>query len=372
MSKRMIIMLVVAVVLFGGIFAWQAIVGRIIADVFDNMEQEPVTVSAAQARSDSWTPVTEAVGTFRAIQGANLTVEQGGIVAEIHFENGQRVTAGERLVSLDIRADQAELAQLEAAQRLTDLELARQQQLFEQRSVSRSALDRAESEAEQARATVRARQARIDQKTLRAPFDGRAGIRQVNRGQFLSPGDPVVSVQALAPIFVDFTLPQRQLPRLEIGAPLRVTVDAYDGETFDGEITALEPGLSETTRSVSVQATLGNDDERLRPGMYGRIELDLGEAEDVVVVPQTAIRFSPYGNSVFVIEGDGDDKKVTQRFVQTGATRGDLIVIEDGLEEGEEVASSGLLKLQNNARVRISDTEDAHPSEQRDPTPANG
>ena len=217
-----------------------------------------------------------------------------------------------------------------------------------------------------------ARKAMIDQKTLRAPFAGRVGIRQVNPGQFLSPGEPIVSLQALDPIFLDFTLPQRKLPLLADGAEVRARVDAFPDQAFDGRITALEPRLRESTRTVAAQATLDNSDEHLRPGMFARVELDLGEAEEVLVLPQTAIRFSTYGNSVFVIEGEGEEMKVVQRFVRTGRTRGDLIAITEGLEAGARVASSGLLKLQNNTPVRIDDDEAVQPSEDPDPRPANG
>ncbi|TVS13382.1 MAG: efflux RND transporter periplasmic adaptor subunit [Wenzhouxiangella sp.] len=372
MNKRMILMLVLTALLFGGIFGYKAFVDQIISEVFDTMEPEVVTISTSEARSERWTPTTEAVGTFAPVKGAELTVEIGGIVREIHFENGQQVEAGQRLVSLDTRADEAELARLAAALRLAELDLSRQQKLLEQQSVSRAELDRAESEAEQARAAVAAAQAVIDQKTLKAPFSGRAGIRQVNPGQYISPGTAIVSLQSLDPIFIDFTLPQRRLPLLDNGLEVAVAVDAYPDESFAGQISAVEPRLSESTRTVRVQATLDNAGERLRPGMFGRVELALGEAEERIVVPQTALRFSTYGDSVFVVEGEDDDKRVVQRFVRTGITRGDLIAIRDGLEVGDEVASSGLLKLQNDSRVRIDNDEDSRPTEDADPRPGNG
>ena len=372
MNKRMIIMLVFAGVLFGGIFGFKAFIDQVIADVFDNMEAETVTISSTEARRESWTPRFEAAGTLTPVSGAELSVELGGIVRSIHFENGQSVEAGQRLVSLDTRVDEAELAQLQAALRLAELELARQERLFNQQSISRSVLERAESEADQARAVVAARQALIDQKTLTAPFDGRVGIRQVNPGQFLSPGTPVVSLQALDPINIDFNLPQRMLPRLSPGQRVDVRFDAFPDHTFQGEILAIEPRLRESTRTVLVQARLDNPDETLRPGMFGRVELELGEAESLIVLPQTALRFATYGDSVFVIEEEDGEKKVTQRFVQTGRTRGDLVAILDGLDEGVEVAGSGLLKLQNNARVRIDNDEDTRPTEDADPRPDNG
>lgn len=372
MNKRMIIMLGVVVLLFGGIFGFKAFVDQMINQFFDTMEPEPVTITTSVARQTEWTPRTEAVGTFRAVQGADLAVEVGGTVREIHFDNGQAVEAGQRLVTLDTETDQAELDRLQAAGRLAALDLERQERLFRQNSVSQADLERAESEAAQARAAVAAQEARIRLKTIRAPFDGIVGIRQVNAGQHLAAGTPVVTLQSLDPIYLDFTLPQRELPLIHSGASLLARVDAYPDELFTGQITAIEPRLRESSRTVLVQATLPNQDERLRPGMFGRVDLELGEAIPVVVVPQTGIRYSTYGNSVFVIEGEGEEKKVVQRFVQTGRTRGDLIAITEGLEPGEEIASSGLLKLQNQARVRVDDNTDARPTEDEQPDPPRG
>jgi len=371
LNKRMVFMLLAVGLLFGGIFGYKAFIDSIIAEVFDTMEPETVTITASTARLETWTPRFEAVGTFNPISGAELTLEVSGIVRRIHFDNGQLVEEGQRLLSLDTRVDEAELEQLRAALRLAEMELDRQQRLFEQRSIARSVLDQAETEADQARAAVAGREAMIDQKVLRAPFSGRVGIRQINPGQLLAAGEPVVSLQALDPIFIDFTLPQRKLPLIGNGATIQARVDAFPDHDFEGSITAVEPRLRESTRTVSIQATLDNPDELLRPGMFARVELDLGEAEDWIVLPQTAIRYSTYGNSVFVIEDDGDDKKVVQRFVQTGRTRGDLIAIAEGLDEGETVASSGLLKLQNNTPVRIDDDEAVQPSEEADPRPPN-
>ena len=371
MNKRMIFMLLATGLLFGGIFGYKAFIDSIIAEVFDTMEPETETITASTARLIDWTPRFQAIGSFAPVQGAELTLEQPGIVREIHFENGQAVEAGQRLVSLDTRVDEAELERLQASLRLAELALERQQRLYEQRSVSRAALDQAETEAAQARAIVAAQQAVIDQKILRAPFSGRVGIRQVNPGQFLSAGAPVVSLQALDPIFLDFTVPQRKLPQLVTGSLVQARVDAFPGEEYEGRISALEPRLTESTRSVRVQAQIDNPDELLRPGMFAQVALDLGESTEVLVVPQTALRFATYGDSVFTIEEDGDAKKVVRRFVRTGRTRGDLIGILDGLEEGTRVASSGLLKLQNNTPVRIDDDPDVQPSEDPDPRPDN-
>ncbi len=371
MNKRMIFMLIAVGLLFGGIFGYKAFVDSIVAEIFDTMEPETETITASTARLTEWTPQFRAVGNFVPVQGAELALEQPGIVRQVHFENGQTVEEGQRLISLDTRVDEAELKRLEASLRLAELEFERQERLFEKRSISQAALDQAESEADQARAVVDAQQAIIDQKILRAPFDGRIGIRQVNPGQFLSAGTPVVTLQSLDPIFLDFTVPQRKLPDLATGAAVQARIDTFHGETYEGEISALEPRLTESTRSVRVQAQFDNPEELLRPGMFAQVTLDLGEPAEVLVVPQTAIRFATYGDSVFTIEENGDEKKVIQRFVRTGRTRGDLIEILEGLEEGAKVASSGLLKLQNETPVRIDDDPDTQPSEDPDPRPDN-
>lgn len=371
MNKRMVFMLLAAGLVFGGIFGYKAFIDRIIADIFDNMEPETVTITASTARMLDWTARFEAVGSFAPVQGAELTLERGGIVREIHFDNGQNVDAGQRLLSLDTRVDEAELDRLTASLRLAEMELERQQRLYDQRSISRAVLDRAETEAAQARAALAAQQALIEQKVLRAPFAGRVGIRQVNPGQFLAAGTPVVSLQALDPIFLDFTVPQRKLPLLTAGARVEARVDAFPDHLERGRISALEPRLDESTRSLRVQASFDNPDERLRPGMFAQVTLELGEQTPVLVIPQTALRFATYGNSVFTIEDTADGLKVVRRFVRTGRTRGDLVEVLDGIEEGTRVASSGLLKLQNNTPVRIDEDPDVQPSEDPDPRPPN-
>ena len=373
MNKRLILMLTVVSLVFGGIFGFKWFGHYMMNQFFDSMEPEPATITVSTAQQVQWIPTAEAVGTFRATQGADLSTEVGGIVRAIHFSSGQRVSAGQRLLELDTEADAAELEQFEAALRLAELELTRHRRLFAQNSISEAEVERRASEVEQARAMVAAQQARIRQKILRAPFDGVVGIRQVDLGQYLSPGMPVVSLQTLNPIYLEFSLPEQRLALVQNGAPLQARVDAYSNQIFSGQITALEPRIRETTRTFQVQSTLANPEEKLRPGMFARVELSLGEAETLVVVPQTAIRFSTYGHSVFVLDENADngENRVIQRFVRTGATRGDLIAITAGLEAGQQVASSGLLKLQNQARVMIDTDPNVRPSEDPDPRPAN-
>lgn len=371
MTKRMILMLVVVGIIFGGIFGYKAFVSQMISGYFENMPEQAETITAVEVKTDRWTPKATAVGTFSAVNGAQLTTEAQGIVTGIHFENGSEVTKGQRLVSLHTETDEADLQRLQAAEKLAELEFDRHQKLFQENSISKAELQRRESEAAQAIAAANAQQARIAQKTIRAPFAGLAGIRRVNLGQYVAPGNPVVGVQALDPIFLNFTLAERRLADIQPGQTISAHVDAYPEVQFNGEITAIEPSVRESTRTFEVQATLDNPDLKLRPGMFGRVVVDTGAEQEVLVAPQTAIQFNPYGNSVFVIREQDDDLRVTQRFIRTGERRGDLITIVEGLEEGDRIASSGLLKLRNEALVKISEDEASEPTAELNPQPEN-
>lgn len=371
MFKRMSLMLLAAIIVFGGIFGYKAIGNHFMNEFFDNMPMPVANITAASAKADRWEASITAVGSFVAMQGTELTVETSGIVREILFENGAAVEQGQLLVKLDDSIDQPELARLKAAEKLAQIELNRNQRLFQERSVSELDLRRRESEAEQAAAAVRIQQARIAQKEIRAPFSGITGIRRVNLGQLVSPGSAVVSIESLDPIYLNFTLPEQRLADIHEGQKLRVRVDAYQEQSFDGVITAIAPAVRASSRSVEIQATLQNPEQKLRPGMFGRVEVLTGEARDVLLVPQTAIQFNTYGNSVFVLREEDGQLKAFQRFVQTGESRGDLINVMDGLSDGDRVATSGLLKLRNGAAVQISENGNAQPTAELNPQPAN-
>ncbi len=372
MTERMIIMLVAVGLLLTAIFGGKWFVDGMITEFITNMEQPPIRITETRVSESQWTPQTTTVGSFRAVNGANLTTEASGIVISIHFESGSPVSAGQRLVSLDTEADEAELERLKAAEVLATLELNRYQRLHSEGNISDAELQRRESEAAQAAAAVRTQEARIRQKTIRAPFDGLSGIRQVNVGQFVAAGNPVVSVQSLDPIYLNFSLPEREMSRIDTGKTVRVRVDAHPDREFTGTITALEPGVRESTRTFEIQATLDNPELLLRPGMFGRVSLTAGEEQTVLLVPQTALQFNPYGNSVYVIREDDDERlRVTRRFVTTAERQGDMIVIREGLEVGDRIATSGILKLRNEAVVEISDNGDLQPSQDLYPQPAN-
>jgi membrane fusion protein, multidrug efflux system len=374
MNKRFIIVIAACVVVFGGVFALQMMLRKGMNDFFDNMPMPTASITAAEAQSFTWERGISAVGTARAVNGTQLTTQAAGIVTEIRFNSGDMVKKGDILLRLDDATDRAELQALRAAAELSRLELERTRRLQNQGSVSKAELDRAQSQSDQAQGSLNTQEARVAQKTIRAPFDGQLGIRQVNLGEYVAAGAPVVSVQQLSPIYIEFSLPEQRLSELALDLEVDVTVDAWPEDTFTGSITAIEPGIDRSTRNFTAQATLANEDGKLRPGMFARVNVDLGEAEEVLAVPQTAISYNPYGNAVFVIVEKQNDAGETQlvvnrRFVRTGRTRGDYVAIVEGLEEGDRIATSGLLKLNNNATVTIS--EDVNLDPQLEPTPDN-
>ena len=382
---RMIVMLILVAVIFGGVFLAKALMGKGMNDFFDNMPQPPVAITTFDAAQQSWSTPLEAVGTLVAVNGTDVTTEAGGVVRKLSFEPGQPVKAGTVLVELNTDNELAVLRSSEAAAKLAVVQRDRWRELGETQLVSKAEVEERATQAATSIAQVEAQRALIAQKTIRAPFDGVLGIRKVNLGQFISPGTPIVGLQQLDPIFLDFTLPEQQLPLIETGATLQAVVDSLPGEQFEGTITAIEPSVDAGTRNFMVQATLANPDGKLRPGAFARVGLAVGGEQSVVVIPQTAVTFNPYGNAVYVVsekpadpeapKTEGEDAQqgptliVRQRFIKTGATRGDLIAVTDGLKPGERVATSGLLKLRNDAVVTINNK--VQPSADAAPTPEN-
>lgn len=383
-SRRMTLMLIAATVVFGGIFAVKWFGSKQMNAMFDNMPQPPASVSVAVVKAERWRDGAEAVGTFVAVNGADVTTEAGGIIREFLFEPGQRVKAGTVLVRLNTANEEATLRALEASAKLAVSQRDRWRELGAQKLVSQAEVEQRAADAASALAQVEAQRALIAQKTIRAPFDGTLGIRKANLGQFIAPGSPIVNLQSMNPIFLDFTLPQQRMDQLVEGTTIHATVDALPGRKFDGRITAIEPLIDAETRSVKVQATVLNDDNALRPGTFAKVGFDLGGEQAVVVIPQTAVSFNPYGNAVYVVrevayganEVGMDGKPMTgtklvvqQRFIKTGGTRGDLVAVTDGLKPGERVVTSGLLKLRNDAVVTINNK--VQPAAESAPKPDN-
>lgn len=383
-TKRMILMLIAATLVFGGIFGMKWFGSKQMNAMFDNMAQPPASVSVAVAKAERWRDGAEAVGTFVAVNGADVTTEAGGIIREFLFEPGQRVKAGTVLVRLNTANEEATLRALEAAAKLAVTQRDRWRELGAQKLVSQAEVEQRAADAATTLAQVEAQRALIAQKTIRAPFDGTLGIRKANLGQYIAPGSPIVNLQSMNPIFLDFTLPQQRMDQVVEGTIVQATVDSLPGRRFEGRITAIEPLIDAETRSFKVQATVLNDDNALRPGTFAKVGFDLGSEQAVVVIPQTAVSFNPYGNAVYVVREvpygekdvgmDGKPLKgmkqvVQQRFIKTGGTRGDLVAVTEGLKPGERVVTSGLLKLRNDAVVTINNK--VQPTAESAPKPDN-
>jgi membrane fusion protein (multidrug efflux system) len=372
-AVRLIVLLLLALVLFGGVFGMKWFGNKMMVQYLENMPTPPATITATEVGQMVWDNRLEAIGTLVPVNGAELTTEAGGIVQAIHVESGAQVAKGQLLVSLDSANEQGDLKRLRAQAELSELNRKRREQLFKLEAISKSDYDAAVAEANAAKAAVEAQAGRVAQKEIRAPFAGRLGIRKVNVGQYVAAGTPIVSLQSLNPIDVDFSLPEQYTGSVAPGFGVTVRIDAYPDRTFSGEVLAVEPRVDEATRNFGLRARLDNPEELLRPGQFGRVVLSLPGEQHVVAVPRTAISYNSYGTSVFVVQkqkpaepaaedatpatpaqGPTTDLEVIQRFVQVGNSRGDYVAIVDGLKPGEQIATSGLLKLRNQQPVIIN------------------
>ena len=318
----------------------------------------PEAVTTVIAKQAEWSATLDAVGSVAPVQGVVLSADLPGVVDKVTFMSGARVEAGQVLVTLDSRQEVAQLASAEAKRDLAKVSLDRARALFDTKAIAQSEFDLATALFKQADAAVAEAQASIDRKTIRAPFAGTTGIRQVNPGQYVHSGDPVVPLQAMDAVYVDFSVPQQSLSSLRVGAYVRATVEGSHDGVYRGRITAIDPVVSDATRNVQVQATFPNPSGQLRPGMYASIRCMVGRGEPTVALPTSAINYAPYGNSVFIVEDmKGPDGKtyrgVRQQFVKLGRSEGDQVAILDGVRAGQEVASSGVFKLRPGAAVVV-------------------
>lgn len=325
----------------------------------------PAAVTTIRVQRGEWQPTLRAVGSLEAVQGVTVAADLPGVVKELKFESGGQARAGDILIRLETDQEQAQLASAEAQRDLMVVSLRRQKDLLEKKSTSQSDYDSADAQFRQAEATVASAKAMIARKTIRAPFTGQIGIRKANLGQYLNAGDPVVPLQALDPIRVNFSLPQQNLAAVTVGTEVRLRTDATGDREFTGRINAVNSQVDESTRNFQTQATLENKDGTLRPGMFGNVEIVLPERQSVLPVPASAVAYAPYGDSLFIVEMVPDPKDpakkrqvkgVRQQFVKLGPTRGDLVAILTGLKEGEEVVTSGVFKLQNGAPVNVNNS----------------
>jgi membrane fusion protein (multidrug efflux system) len=372
MIKRMAIMLVVVGLVFGGIFGFQAFKAKMIAKVMAAQGAPAQTVSTANAEYQEWQPRLEAVGSLRAVNGADLGLEVAGIVDEIHFNSGDDVEAGAPLLQLRADDDIAKLRSLEAAADLAQINYDRDRKQLKIQAVSQAVVDTDAANLRNAKAQVAEQQAIVDKKTIKAPFAGRLGIRAVDLGQYLSAGTTIVTLQALDPIYVDFTLPQQALDELKVGQPVTAVIDTYPGQTFTGVISAINPKVDSSTRNLQLRATLSNPDRKLLPGMFATVDIDTGAIQRYVTLPQTAITFSTYGDSVYIVEDKGKGANgqpqlvARQTFVTTGPTRGDQVAILNGIKPGDTVVSAGQIKLRNGVPIQVNNaitpTADASPA----------
>jgi membrane fusion protein (multidrug efflux system) len=348
--------IVLAIVLgLSGVKAWQI---HTMLTAASASAPPPETISSAVAHEEQWPDTLTAIGSVNAAQGVTLAPEIVGTVSEIAFESGAVVAKGDLLVRLDTSLEEAQLRAVEAQAELARLNAERMRQLRANNTVSQSELDAAEATLKQGQGNADAIRATIEKKTIRAPFAGRLGIRLVNLGELLEAGKAIVSLQALEPVYADFSLPQQDLARLKTGLGVRISSDTYPDQRFEGTLTAINPDLDEVTRSVRLQATFANTEQLLRPGMFVRVEVDFPEKQTVLAIPAMAILSAPYGDSVYVIEtqpakgGEKQQQTVRQQFVRTGRSRGDFISVTSGLKAGDRVVSAGLFKLRNGMSVQ--------------------
>jgi membrane fusion protein (multidrug efflux system) len=324
-----------------------------------SFQPPPEAVTTIVAKSEQWPESLGAIGTVAAVHGVTVSADLPGIVDKITFDSGRMVQAGEILIHLDTRQEQAQLTAAESQRDLARLNLDRMSDLFRQGITSQSDYDRSAAEHKQAEARVGEIRATIDRKKVRAPFTGLLGIRQVNLGQYLSGGDPVVPLQSLDPIYVNFAVPQQEVPKLRVGGGVSVSFEGMAGASPAGRVTALDSVVDPATRNVQVQATFANTDGRLRPGMFVQAQVLLGKSSPVVSLPASAISYAPYGDSVFVVadmQGPNNQtyRGVQQQFVTVGGSRGDQVAVVSGIEPGQEVVTSGAFKLRNGAAVKVS------------------
>ncbi len=361
MTKRMIIMLVAVGVLFGGLFGFKAFLGGVIKKSISAQGVPPQTVSTAKAQFTEWQGEFQAVGTLRAVRGADVAPELSGVITAIHFQSGQAVAAGAPLVQLNAESDLARLQSLAAAADLAQANYERDKKQLEFQAVSQAVVETDAATLKSARAQVAEQQALLNKKLVRAPFEGRLGIRAVDVGQYVNAGAKLVTLQALDPVYVDFYAPQKSLGKIALKQKIVLTTDAFQGQQFPGEVSSIDPKVDPATRNVQVRATVRNPKRTLLPGMFATVVLASGGPQRFLTLPQTAVSYNPYGDTVFVVEeSKGKDEKVAlvaqQKFVTTGETRGDQVAILSGIKEGDTVVTAGQIKLRSGFPVIVNNS----------------
>ncbi len=355
MIKRMIIMLVAVGLVLGGVFGFKAFVAFKTKQFMAAMGVPAQSVSTTKAVMQDWQPELKAVGSLRAVNGADLSSEVSGIVERLSFESGADVEKDAVLVELRAEDDIAKLHALEALAKIADITVQRDQKQIKAQAISQATLDNDLAALESAKAQVVQQQAMVDKKIIKAPFGGHIGVRQVDVGQYLNPGATIVTLQQLNPVYVDFTLPANDLAQMAVGRKVKAHVDAIPDGVFEGEISAINAKVDEATRNIQVRATFKNPDYKMIPGMFAVVNIDAGETQHLITLPQTAVTYNPYGNTVYLVDNTNTDTlTVRQAFITTGATRGDQIAVLSGVKEGDEVVTTGQMKLRNGAPIKIN------------------
>ncbi len=407
MIKRMLIMLIFCSVIGGGVIAWKMFEGAMIKKYMSKMGQRAVTVSTTVANIQKWQSTIVGVGTLRAVRGVDISSEVPGLVEGIYFESGDQVESGTLLVKFRVDDEVAALASLQAEAHLAGLTYERDYRQLKEKTVAQATVDMSVANLEKAKAQVQQQEALIAKKFIRAPFAGMLGIRKVDLGQYINAGMDMVTLQALDPIYFDFYLPQGDLSKVKLGQQVNLSTDLYPDKKYIGKVWALNSKVDQATRNVLIRAAIDNTEKELLPGMYGVININLGESKEYITLPQTAITYNPYGDTVFVVKKasakkdpvseqaptsknksaqgtqkvaekgrvaekntskDQDEPLIAeQRFVVLGPTRGDQVAIIKGLKEGEVVVTAGQLKLQNGSRIQINNS--VQPTDDSDPSP---
>ena len=373
--KPMLILVIVAALVLGGVVGWQLFIGKMTKKYMSAAATTPQSVSTAVVATSTWQSTIEALGSLRAVRGADLAAQASGVVDTLHIDSGADVAAGSVLLTLKLNDDPAKLVAYQAAQEIAEINLKRDQEQLAVQAIAKQTVDSDASTLKSSRAQVAEQRALIDEKIVRAPFAGRLGLRQVDEGQYLAAGTTVVTLQALDPIFIDFYVPQQTLAHIKVGQTVSAGIDTYPKDHFAGKVVSINSKVDSTSRNVQVRASFGNTDRRLLPGMYANVRVDNGETTTQLTLPQAAITYNPYGDTVYVVAKDGKDDKnndklvVNQRFVKLGATRGDQVAVVSGVAAGDEVVTAGQMKLRNGAPVTVNNS--VQPSNDSNPTPPN-
>jgi len=374
MTKRMVIMLIIIGVIFGGIFGYLGFRSHMMKKYISSATAPAVTVSAVTAVTGEWQPQISAVGSLRAVRGVEVANEIAGLVQSVHFKSGDSVAAGQLLVQLNADSDIAQLQTLTAARELSQSIYERNKQQYLAQAISKASLDADASDLKVKQAQVAQQEAIVSKRTIRAPFAGRLGISLVNPGQYLNPGDKIVTLQALDSIYVDFYLPQQELSRVSSGQAVAAATDTYPDKKYNGKISAISPKVDPQTRNVQIEARIANPRHELLPGMYATIKIQAGAAKRYLTIPRTAVTFNPYGENIYIVEEKGATKDgkpslfVRQTFVTLGPARGDQVAILKGVKEGERIVTSGQLKLKSGSPVVINNQ--VQPASDANPSPA--